>query len=118
MRIMECTVRVVESLQRYNEKLMQKVRENQIVTPVTGLTMTPDTFSKIFSPERIRLLQRIYRNNIRNIYQLAKEMHKPYEVVFRNIKYLEGLGLVKIRDKEGKKIPSVDCRLRIELFAD
>jgi predicted transcriptional regulator len=84
----------------------------------SGHIMTSDTFAKIFSPERIRLLQRIRHNHIKNIYQLAKEMKKPYEVVFRNIKYLQGAGFVTVKRVNNKQIPRVKCDLTIEMFPD
>jgi len=105
-------IQIVKSISRYNEELNEKIEKDLIDEPVTGMVMTPETFSKIFSPERVKLLQRIRKNHITNIYQLAKEMDKPYEVVFRNIKYLEGVGLVEIKEKGSTKIP---CSRRIEI---
>ena len=114
---MNCEIKVVESMSRYNEELNEKIRKGKLEKPERGMIMTPETFRKVFSPERIKLLKRIYRNNVKNIYQLAKELGKPYEVVFRNIKYLEGIGLVKITEKDNKKIPSIACRLSIDMFS-
>jgi len=98
---------IVQSLREYDNELNRKILNDEIKRPIRELVMTPDTFHQVFSPERIKLLQKINRNHIKNIYQLAKELNKPYEVVFRNIKYLEGLGLVKITTKDKKKIPSL-----------
>jgi predicted transcriptional regulator len=72
----------------------------------------------VFSPERIKLLRRICKNNIRSIYQLAKELNKPYEVVFRNVKYLEGVGIIRIVEKDKKKIPYIDRKLLVDMFTD
>jgi predicted transcriptional regulator len=109
-------IRIVESISEYNKKLHEMINKDLITKPITGMIMTPETFSKVFSPERIKLLQRIYHNNVKNIYQLAKELEKPYEVVFRNIKYLEGIGLVKITDKNNKKIPCLADRPSIDML--
>jgi predicted transcriptional regulator len=111
---MDCEIKVVESLAKYNKELNERLK-NGIDKPERGVVMTPETFSKVFSAERIKLLQRVCQNNIKNIYQLAKEMDKPYEVVFRNIKYLEGIGLIKITEKDRKKIPHLACKLRIDM---
>lgn len=113
----DCEIKIVDSIDRYDKELYKGIMKGTVKTPVRGVVMTPETFVKVFSPERIKLLKRIYRNNIKNIYQLAKEMDKPYEVVFRNIKYLEGLGLVKIKNKDNKKIPLMACGLKIQMFA-
>ena len=107
-------IRIVNSVSEFDKELHKNL--DKIKTPVSGIVMTPETFSKVFSPERIKLLQRIYLNNIKNIYQLAKELDKPYEVVFRNIKYLEGIGLIKVLDKDHKKIPCISSKLSLEMF--
>lgn len=114
---MECGIKVVESISRYHKELNEKIRKGTLEKPEKGIVMTPETFSKVFSPERIKLLKRIYRNNVKNIYQLAREMDKPYEVVFRNLKYLEGIGLIKLIKKDRKKIPLMACRLSIDMFS-
>ncbi|MBI4453011.1 hypothetical protein HY636_00030 [Candidatus Woesearchaeota archaeon] len=113
---MNCKIKVVESISQYNKEMNEKIAKGTLNKPEKGIIMTPQTFSKVFSPERIKLLQRIYKNNIKNIYQLAKELDKPYEVVFRNIKYLEGIGLINITEKDNKKIPRVTCKLSIDMF--
>jgi len=112
-----CEIKIVESISKYNKEINEKIRKGTLDRPERGIVMTPETFSKVFSPERIKLLKRIYRNNVKNIYQLAKELDKPYEVVFRNIKYLEGIGLIKITEKDNRKIPNIGCRLSIDMFA-
>ena len=91
-------------------------RRGMLGFPTKGMVMNPETFAKIFTPERIKLLQRIRRNKINNIYQLAKELKKPYEVVFRNIKYLEGFGLVKFDTKRRHRVPHLAQDIRIEMF--
>jgi predicted transcriptional regulator len=116
---MRWPIKIVESYEEYNKELMRKLKDGSLEKkPERGIIMTPEVFSQVFTPERIRLLQRIYRNNLKNIYQLAKEMGKPYEVVFRNIKYLEGMKLVKIVTKENKKIPRVVSDFSISFFAE
>ncbi len=110
-----CKIIIVESVSQYSREIDNKIKNNTLRKPVKGMVMTPETFNKVFSPERIKLLQRIYRNDVKNIYQLAKELGKPYEVVFRNIKYLHGLGLIEIEEKDNKSIPRMRCKPSIEL---
>lgn len=108
-------IRIVENLEEERKKswdyvdkvLKGKVKIDEKKAKKT-IIVTPDVFSKIFSPQRLRLLLKIKKNNIRNIYQLAKDLGRKYEAVYRDIKYLEGFGLIKIKDKEGKKIPYMD----------
>jgi len=98
-------IKIVESMKRYEKELDERIVRGKLDRPETGLVMTPETFSKVFSPERIKLLQRVRKNDIHSIYELAKELDKPYEVVFRNIKYLAGIGLLKVVEKDNRKIP-------------
>jgi predicted transcriptional regulator len=109
-------IKIVDSMREYEEEVNARLKKGALREPEKAIVMTPEIFSKVFSPERIKLLQRIFRNNVKNIYQLAKELDKPYEVVFRNIKYLEGVGLVKIDEKDKKKIPHLACGMSIEMF--
>ena len=81
------------------------------------ILVTPEIFAKIFSPERIKLMLKIKRNGISNIYQLAKELHRKYEAVYRDIKLLEGFGIIKLKDKNKKKVPFMDEPLTIPELA-
>jgi len=111
------TIKLVRSIKEYTEDLNKRIEEDKIDKPETGLIMTPETFAKVFSPERIKLLKRIHNNSITNIYQLAKELNKPYEVVFRNIKYFEGLKLISLKEKNHKKIPTA-VNIEIDFFGN
>ena len=81
------------------------------------LILTPDVFSKVFSPQRIRLLIALKKNKIKSIYQLAKSLNRRYEAVHRDIKYLEGLGLIKIKEKEKAKIPYIEGKIEFAMAA-
>ncbi len=82
-------------------KLDRKKAERTIV-------ITPETFSKIFSPERIKLMLKIKGDGISNIYQLAKGLNRKYAAVHRDIKLLEGFRIIKLKEKDEKKIPFID----------
>ena len=77
---------------------------------------TPETFASTFSPERIRLMLALKGWN-GNIYQLAKELGRPYEAVHRDITYLEGLGFIKIASKGRRRFPRLAGPIRIPTFA-
>lgn len=111
-------IKIVESISRYNKGVNEKIRKGTLEKPLVEMVMTPETFSKVFSPERIKLLQRINRNKIKSIYSLAKELGKPYEVVFRNIRYLEGMGLIRVDSKDNRKIPSISSKFSIDMLSD
>ena len=83
---------------------------------VRTLVFTPETFSSTFSPERVRLIL-VLRKWEGNIYQLAKYLGRSYEAVHRDIAYLEGMKLIKVRTKDRKKFPYIDEPIRIPAFA-
>ena len=81
------------------------------------IVMTPEVFAKIFSPEKMKLMLKIKQNNIKNIYQLSKELDRKYEAVYRDIRFLEGLGIIKVREKDSKMIPFMDEAIKIPQLA-
>ena len=110
-------IKIVSSIAEYEAEVRRKLKEGRLEkAPEKAVVMTPETFCKVFSPERIKLLQRICLHEVKSIYQLAKDLGKPYEVVFRNIKYLEGLGLVRIVENGRKRVPRLVGRPLIDLF--
>ena len=115
--MMNMEIKVVTSVTKYNRDINNKIEAGTLDETEKGLVMTPETFNKVFSPERIKLLQRIYKNNIKSIYQLAQEMDKPYEVVFRNIQYLAGIGIIQVKKKDNKDVPSIVSKFSIDFFA-
>ena len=72
------------------------------------IIMTPETFAKIFSPQRIKLLLEISENKHFNIYQITKVLGRKYEAVYRDIKLLEGFGIIRVRSEDNKKYPFLE----------
>mgnify|MGYP001220981194 CR=1 FL=1 len=81
------------------------------------MLITPELFAKLFSPERMKLLLKIKKNNIKNIYQLAKDSNRKYEAVYRDIKLLEGFGIITLKDKDREKIPKMEESISLPLLA-
>ena len=100
----------------FKEVIKGKIKADRKKAEKT-IVVTPETFAKIFSPERIKLMLKIKRNSLSNIYQLAKELNRKYEAVYRDIKLLEGFGIIKLKDKNKKKIPFMDEPLTITELA-
>ncbi|MFC1691097.1 hypothetical protein ACFL0W_02845 [Nanoarchaeota archaeon] len=116
-------IKLVPDTDKYLDKTcayLDKVMKGKAKLPKTlikEIVMTPEIFAKIFSPARIRLILRLKKNKIKNIYQLAKELNRKYEAVYRDIKYLEGMGIIKIKTKDKKKIPYIDEPITIPSFS-
>ena len=105
--------RMRQSDQYIQDVIDGKIRPKRAVHTVI---FTPDIFAKVFSPERLKLILAVKQENTRNIYQLAKALGRPYEAVHRDITYLEGMGLLKVRAKGRKRLPYVDGAIRIPAF--
>ena len=71
------------------------------------LIMTPAVFAKVFSPQRMHLILKVSKNNIQNIYQIAKDLNRKYAAVHRDISYLKSIGILKLRKKNKKVIPYI-----------
>ncbi|MBS3119266.1 HTH domain-containing protein [Candidatus Woesearchaeota archaeon] len=80
------------------------------------IVISPEIFSKIFSPQKINLLLEIKHSEPKNIYQIAKELGRSYEAVYRDIKLLEGFGILRVSTEERKKYPSMQP-VKIPIFA-
>lgn len=103
------TDKYVEDVLAGKRKISKAMAERTIIT-------TPEIFSKLFSPERIRLLLEIRRSKSRNIYQIAKFLGRSYEAVHRDIKLLEGYGIVKVRTSDRKRYPYMEP-IQMNMFA-
>lgn len=77
------------------------------------ITLTPEGFHSLFSPERIRLLKALKENNFGSIYNLAKKLNRRYEAIYRDIKYLEGFGLIEIKSENRNKVPVLSGNIQI-----
>jgi len=98
------------------EKTWDKIEKGQkIKSQEKVLYLTPKTFAKTFSPEKIRLVMAIKYQKIESISQLAKQLNRPFESVHRDIKYLEGLNLIKLEKHEKVKVPIMQRSLSFTL---
>ena len=116
----------IEIVENVREKMK---KDNQYVVDVTKgkkvirekaektLVVTPETFSKIFSPERIKLMLKIKNNGFSSIYQLAKALDRKYEAVHRDIKLLEGFGIIRMKTENNSKVPYISEQINIPVFS-
>ncbi|MBD3313839.1 hypothetical protein GF345_05335 [Candidatus Woesearchaeota archaeon] len=79
--------------------------------------MTYDVFCRIFTPERTRMLEYLSNNKVESISDLARKLGRKFEAVYRDLKYLEGFSVVKLRREEANKIPYVDEDINIRMVS-
>lgn len=112
----EVTIRIVDNLKNYlkeRKEVLKDIEEGKKVKIVNKKTIvfTPKIFAKVFSPEKIRLIHTIQNTKVNSISHLAKILNRKFEAVDRDIKYLEGMSLIYLKQKERSKIPLVAKRL-------
>lgn len=111
---------IVQDRKKYMKEVYKYVRDvaDGKIEPkpaVRTIVFTPETFSAVFSPERIRLILAL-RKWDGNIYRLAKKLGRPYEAVHRDISYLEGMDLIKITSKGRSRFPRLAGPIRMPVF--
>jgi len=106
----------MEGTNKYVREVMAGKRDIDPARAEHTMVMTPEIFSKVFTPQRIRLLIRVKNNDINNIYQIAKDLKRPYEAVHRDIKYLQGLNIIKIKKRDRERIPVLNEKLTLPVF--
>lgn len=67
---------------------------------------TPKGFAKTFTPERMRILLLMRKQDFSSISSLAKELSRPFESVHRDIKHLEAVHLVELK-KDNKNLKPI-----------
>ena len=112
---------IVQDRKKYMREVYKYVRDvaDGKIEPkpaVRTIVFTPETFSAVFSPERVRLMLTL-KNWDGNIYQLAKRLNRPYEAVHRDIAYLEGFGFIKVKSVGRNRCPRLTGPIRIPPFA-
>jgi len=75
--------------------------------PGHRIVMTPEIFSKVFSPKRIRLLMEMKKREFESISDLARQVGRKFEAVHRDISYLKGRGLITVKKINNRAIPKV-----------
>lgn len=99
---------VTDSEKNKRKEFWDKVEKGEKVkAEEKTLYLTPQTFAKTFSPERIKLVIAVRQNKIESISQLAKILNRPFESVHRDVKYLEGLNLIRLEKHERAMVPII-----------
>ena len=78
-----------------------KKEERIVLTSISDL-------NKILTPERLRLIRTIKKKNPKSISVLAKLLERDRANVFRDLKYLEGLGLISLEQHKMETTPIFD----------
>lgn len=92
------------------EKMAKDKREHIIF-------MSPEMFYKIFSPERIKLLMFLSKGKAESISDLARKLGRKFEAVHRDLRYLKGFGLVKLKEEDTGRVPYVGESIEVKMVS-
>ena len=62
-----------------------------------------NTFNKVFTKERIRLIRAIHKYAPKSTYELAKTVRRDRKNVITDLDFLENAGLIELRQERGKR---------------
>ncbi len=89
-----------EEIDKNINEILTKAEEG-IIKEDDILFMTPEQAAEIFTTKKLELLHYVAKNPHVSISEIAKTLNRDWKSVIRDLKYLEGLGLVELA-KEGR----------------
>ena len=95
----------------YNKAKNRKVKSEEriVLTSISDL-------NKILTPARLELIRTIKKKNPRSISVLAKLLGRDRANVYRDLKYLEGLGLIFLEEHKMETTPIFDFeKIHVEI---
>ncbi len=108
MKVREVTI-MVDSLEGTMDRFVdtfEKVRRGEKVKRQEILSFVSlDLMRQVLTGERIRLLRLIREESPKTIYELAKIAKRPYANVFRDVKKLDDLDLIDLKEEGNATTP-------------
>jgi len=96
----------VESEEEKQALLKSILREGGTETgDETILLLTPKEFAKVFTPERVKLLRLLKNRPDLSINEISRSLKRRREAVSRDIRFFEGLGLIKLERHARLRVP-------------
>lgn len=103
-------IKVIDNFKKEFEKdkkVLRAIEQGKYVKPQPKtLYFTPKTFHSTFTPERIKLIQMLRDKNNLSISEIARKIGRPFGSVHRDIRFLEGFGLINLKHKQKYRIPT------------
>ncbi|MBU1198686.1 MAG: ArsR family transcriptional regulator [Nanoarchaeota archaeon] len=89
-------------------KLIEGVVDGTIDIPNNAIIIDPDVLIQIFTKKRIELIKYINKYKPKSVQELANLTHRKKQAVDRDLKMLEGLGLLTMNKNGRKATPSTE----------
>lgn len=94
----------VES-EEQKQTLLKSILKRGGAADETIFLLTPEEFSKVFAPERVRLLKLLKDRPDLSVNEISKNLKRRREAVSRDIRFFEGLGLIKLERHARLRVP-------------
>jgi predicted transcriptional regulator len=79
----------------------KKLEEGKLKKSINALSLSEDEYRNLFSKKRLDIIKILRHKKFVSIYELAKELDRPYKNVYDDINLLLELGIIE--KKEDKK---------------
>jgi len=98
---------VIEDLDSFfdkSKKEFKKLQEGKLKKSVDVLSLSEDEYRNLFSKKRLDIIKALRNKKFVSIYELAKELDRPYKNVYDDVNLLLELGVIeKDEDKKTHK---------------
>ena len=95
----------VDTQEEKSRNLKDIIKTGTMQGEGTVFLLTPKEFSQVFSPQRLKLLKLVRRQPELTITEISEDLGRKREAVSRDIRFFEGLGLIKIQKKSRARLP-------------
>lgn len=98
---------VIEDLDKFfskSKKEFKELEEGKLKKSIDVLSLSEDEYRNLFSKKRLGIIKVLRRKKFVSIYELAKELERPYKNVYDDVNLLLELGIIeKIEDEKTHK---------------
>ena len=95
---------IIEDLDRFfnkSKKEFKKLEEGKLKKSIETLSLSEDEYRNLFSRKRLDIIKALRHKKFISIYELAKQLNRPYKNVYDDVNLLLELGVIE--KKENKK---------------
>ena len=86
-------------------RLLREILKERSPKEATVFLPTPEEFSKVFAPERLKLLKLVANRPELSVSEISKILERRREAVSRDIRFFDGLGLLKLEKHARSRVP-------------
>lgn len=95
---------VIEDLDKFfskSKKEFKELEEGRLNKSIDVLSLSEDEYRNLFSKKRLDIIKILRHKKFVSIYELAKELGRPYKNVYDDVNLLLELGIIeKIEDEK------------------